>query len=220
MNKVLSIALACGLAITAASTFPRAANAQSGTMLNQRCGNAWTAGFVNRGYCHSYITGLVNELAASRSAICLPPVVTDTQLVMIVQAYMRDHPAQLNATANAIIARAVASVYPCRNFIDAEKLRTANVQLSNVTAAMELFRLDVGRYPSQAEGLDALVDDPMTAKGWHGPYLRRAGALYDPWGHKFRYRVPGAHGPFDLFSFGSIAAPTYADNPVIANWRS
>jgi general secretion pathway protein G len=217
MKRFQSLGLACVLAI-GASTLPKAASAQSAMTFYQQCGNGWTAGILHRGYCHSYVTGLVNGLAARGGLICLPQGVTDTQLVMIVQAYMRSHPGQLNRSANAVIAESVTLTYPCRQFVDDARVRSAKTQISNMSAALELFRLDVGRYPTQAEGIDALLDDPMTARGWHGPYLKRPAAVYDPWGHKFRYRVPGAHGSVDLFSFGPGDAQPNAGKPLVANW--
>jgi general secretion pathway protein G len=80
------------------------------------------------------------------------------------------------------------------------------VQIQNITAALELYKLDVGRYPTQAEGLNALVTDPPTAPGWNGPYLKRETALKDPWGEPYLYKVPGQHGEVDVFTLGSDKA--------------
>jgi general secretion pathway protein G len=77
------------------------------------------------------------------------------------------------------------------------------VQIQNVVGALELYRLDVGRYPTPAEGLKALVSAPQAANGWNGPYLQRETALTDPWGNAYHYGVPGKHGEVDVYSLGS-----------------
>jgi len=91
------------------------ARAQTAMDYYSQCSNGMTAGVLNRGYCHSYVTGLVNGLIASGSGlICLPQGVTDTQLVMIVQNFMRSHPERLNQSATAVIGQAVTRAFPCR----------------------------------------------------------------------------------------------------------
>jgi hypothetical protein len=87
---------------------------QSGNDLHSQCGNAFTAGFLHRNYCHGYITGVVNGLTVGGSrTVCLSRGVTDTQAVMIVQNYMREHPEQLNEPSHAIIQRAMSEAFPC-----------------------------------------------------------------------------------------------------------
>ncbi|HEY5237220.1 MAG TPA: type II secretion system major pseudopilin GspG [Rhizomicrobium sp.] len=88
-------------------------------------------------------------------------------------------------------------------YLGSSRTQTARVQIQNVTAALELFRLDVGRYPTPAEGLDALVTAPSTAPGWNGPYLRKLSALHDPWGQAYLYKDPGQHGEVDVYTLGS-----------------
>jgi general secretion pathway protein G len=86
------------------------------------------------------------------------------------------------------------------------KTQAARVQIQNVVAALELYKLDVGHYPTQAEGLNALVTAPQQEVGWNGPYLRRESALKDPWGEPYLYKNPGQHGEFDVYSLGSDKA--------------
>ena len=70
---------------------------------------------------------------------------------------------------------------------------------------MELFKLDVGRYPTTEEGLDALMKRPGSVNGWNGPYLK--GELpKDPWGNAYRYANP-SNGNFEIVSLGSDGAP-------------
>jgi len=92
-------------------------------------------------------------------------------------------------------------------YLGTGKTQTAKVQIQYIMQSMELFRLDVGRFPSQQEGLAALVTAPPTAQNWNGPYLKKASALTDPWGTPYQYQVPGQHGEVDVFSLGSDKAP-------------
>lgn len=83
------------------------------------------------------------------------------------------------------------------------KSKTAKVQIEDLSAAMDLFRLDVGRYPSGDEGLQALVEEPSDVRGWNGPYLRKNKLPKDPWNYEYHFRSPGQHGKFDLYSLGA-----------------
>lgn len=86
------------------------------------------------------------------------------------------------------------------------KSKTAKVQISEIEQSLDLFKLDVGRYPTDAEGLRALVERPATAGGWNGPYLKK-GLPSDPWGAAYLYKIPGRHGGPDVFSLGADAKP-------------
>lgn len=82
------------------------------------------------------------------------------------------------------------------------RVKSAQLQLESVAAAVEMFRSDVGRYPTSGEGLKALVDEPAEAEGWTGPYLKSAGALKDPWAGAIGYRLIDDEG-FEVVSLGS-----------------
>lgn len=73
------------------------------------------------------------------------------------------------------------------------RAKAAQLQLETVSAEVEMFQADVGRYPTVAEGLSALVTEPAGADGWTGPYMRDAKALKDPWSRPLVYSV-GADG--------------------------
>ncbi len=92
------------------------------------------------------------------------------------------------------------------NFIgqsEKAKPKTARVQLENLRNALDMFQLDVGRYPSTQEGLDALRLRPNSAARWAGPYLRDELPM-DPWGNPYFYRSPGEGGSsYDIGSQGS-----------------
>lgn len=73
------------------------------------------------------------------------------------------------------------------------RLKTAQVQLETIAAGVEMFRADVGRYPTQSEGLNALLAPPSNVDGWTGPYIKGGKSLQDPWGNKITYQS-GADG--------------------------
>jgi general secretion pathway protein G len=77
----------------------------------------------------------------------------------------------------------------------------ARVQMTQIEAGLDLFRLDVGRYPSDAEGLEALLDPPAGLDAWRGPYVKDAEVLADPWGRPFDYEEVA--GGFALTSLGA-----------------
>jgi general secretion pathway protein G len=85
------------------------------------------------------------------------------------------------------------------------KTDTAQIQIRNIEAALDLYRLDVGRYPSDGEGLRALVEAPADAPHWRGPYLKSADGLVDPWGETYRYRL-GQDNAYRIVSLGADKA--------------
>lgn len=87
--------------------------------------------------------------------------------------------------------------------LGAAKSEAAKLQLERVSGALDLYRLDVGRYPSQQEGLRGLVEPPVGVARWNGPYLKKQESLVDPWGRPYAYRIPGQHGEYDLWSLGA-----------------
>ncbi|MBP1806166.1 general secretion pathway protein G [Rubellimicrobium aerolatum] len=81
--------------------------------------------------------------------------------------------------------------------------QAAEVAMASLKGAVQLYFVDTGRYPSEAEGLGALMAPPAGVAGWRGPYLDGDEDLTDPWGRPFLYRSPGAEGrPFELATFG------------------
>lgn len=83
------------------------------------------------------------------------------------------------------------------------KSKTAGVQIADLDKSLELFKLDVGRYPSTEEGLNALVTKPASALGWNGPYLK-GGVPNDPWGKPYQYTLNA--GAIDIISLGADGA--------------
>lgn len=83
------------------------------------------------------------------------------------------------------------------------RVRSARLQIDSLSAALDLFYLDAGRYPSQSEGLDVLIKRPSSVDNWNGPYLKQTTLPADPWGHPYEYRVPGQGSPYMIVSLGS-----------------
>jgi len=118
-----------------------------------------------------------------------------------------------------IIALIAALVGPqLIKYLGKAKSETAAVQVGNLTSALEVYYLDNGHYPTTQEGLGALLHAPQDAKRWNGPYLRKAEGLVDPWGRPYLYKAPGAHGDFDVLSYGrdGLAGGTGDDRDVVS----
>lgn len=94
--------------------------------------------------------------------------------------------------------------------VDESKVKTAQTQVKMLRGALETYRLDIGRFPSEQEGLSVLYSpptDPQSKTRWKGPYLDEQVPL-DPWGHPYQYSFPGAEGqPFALYSQGADRQP-------------
>ncbi len=87
-------------------------------------------------------------------------------------------------------------------YLGGAKSDTAALQIQELGVGLDLFHLEVGRYPTTEEGLVALSDEPAGADNWNGPYLKKKDIPADPWGHPYHYRSPGEHGDYDLYSLG------------------
>jgi general secretion pathway protein G len=88
----------------------------------------------------------------------------------------------------------------------------AKAQIESFAKALDQMRLDIGRYPTTAEGLKALMERPAGLAKWSGPYLAKALPL-DPWGKAYTYKNPGTQGrDFDIISYGSDGQPGGTDS--------
>ena len=86
------------------------------------------------------------------------------------------------------------------------KTKTAKVQIRDLEQSLEMYKLDVGRFPTTSEGLAALVQKPGNADGWNGPYLK-SNVPKDPWKNDYVYKYPGEHGEIDILTYGQDGAP-------------
>lgn len=97
--------------------------------------------------------------------------------------------------------------------------KVARAQIEGLAKALDLYRLEIGRYPSSEQGLQALVSAPSDEARWSGPYLQKK-VPDDPWGHAYIYRYPGENGEYDLLSLGKDGQPGGdGENAEITNWN-
>jgi general secretion pathway protein G len=87
------------------------------------------------------------------------------------------------------------------------RAKTAQMQLETVAAAVEVFRSDVSRYPTDTEGLTVLLTEPTGVDGWTGPYIKSSKLLQDPWGHTIQYKLNPDGLSFTVTSFGRDGVP-------------
>ncbi len=105
------------------------------------------------------------------------------------------------------------------NRLGQSKQKIAKTQIEMLSAALDQFKLDVGRYPTTEEGLKALIENPGV-DGWNGPYLRKKKIPKDPWGRPYIYKCPGEHGEYDLYSLGADGKEGgTGENADITSWE-
>lgn len=107
---------------------------------------------------------------------------------------------------------------------DEAKQVKARVQMESLETAIKLYKLDNGIYPMTEQGLQALVEQPQTGtlpKKWRkGGYLEKGRVPKDPWGNEFVYLSPGAHGDYDIISYGADGVPGGDEfNKDINSWE-
>ncbi len=117
-----------------------------------------------------------------------------------------------------ILATLAAIVVP--KFVGrSEQARVTATQtdIFNLETALDAFEVDGGRYPTEQEGLGALIEAPTDVDGWRGPYLKK-GMPKDAWGQPYIYRQPGRHNTsgYDLFSTGPNKQE--GDDDDVVNW--
>jgi general secretion pathway protein G len=97
--------------------------------------------------------------------------------------------------------------------------KAAKAQIELLGTALDTYRLDVGRYPSTQDGLQALTQRPGGVERWDGPYLKKE-VPADPWGKPYVYKSPGDHGPYDIISYGADGVPGgESNNRDITSWE-
>jgi general secretion pathway protein G len=108
------------------------------------------------------------------------------------------------------------------NYLGESKAKTAKLQIEEFGSSLDLYKLDMGRYPDSQEGLQGLVQAPagQGADRWRGPYLKKKNVPKDPWNHPYQYSAPGKHGPYDIVSLGADSREGgEGDNKDIASWE-
>lgn len=101
------------------------------------------------------------------------------------------------------------------------KVKTTRIEMGHISGSMDIFFIDIGRYPTQMEGVRALIESPKSAqRNWAGPYLSgKEEALLDPWGNFYQYKFPGQHGQYDLYSFGPEGADA-DEEAYVTSWSN
>ena len=92
------------------------------------------------------------------------------------------------------------------NFIgrgEKAKADAAKIEIGQIGQSLDLYKLEIGRYPSTSDGLQALVSAPSGVSNWNGPYWKKAQLPKDPWGNEYRYASPGQKGAYDIVSLGA-----------------
>jgi general secretion pathway protein G len=104
------------------------------------------------------------------------------------------------------------------NQLGGAKTKTAAIQIKDLEQTLEMYKLDVGRFPTTSQGLDALVNKPEGVSGWNGPYLKSDVPL-DPWKNEYNYKYPGEKGEVDIFSYGQNGSPGgEGEDSDVGNW--
>jgi general secretion pathway protein G len=121
-----------------------------------------------------------------------------------------------------VIIGLLAGLVAPRYFNQVGKSNTniARAQIDSLGKALDQYRLDIGVYPTTDQGLNALRSRPEGLDRWSGPYLSKDVPM-DPWGRPYKYKSPGEHGDFDLFSYGADGQPGgTAENQDVNNWEN
>jgi general secretion pathway protein G len=119
-----------------------------------------------------------------------------------------------------VIIGLLAGLVGPRYFAQVGKSQTkaARVQIEALEQALEQYRIDVGHFPTVADGLAALTVAPAGEAAWAGPYLKKA-VPKDPWGRPFIYQEPGSHAEVDISTFGKDGrVGGTGDNVDVTNW--
>ncbi len=96
----------------------------------------------------------------------------------------------------------------------------AKQQIEGFSSALEMYKLDTTKYPTQEQGLDALVTEPQGVVNWKGPYLKKKLVPKDPWGNNYVYTYPGEHGDYDIVSYGADGSSGgEGENKDVVSWE-
>ena len=83
------------------------------------------------------------------------------------------------------------------------KQKAAKIEIEQIGQTLDMFKLEIGRYPTTQEGLQALITAPTGVTNWNGPYWKKSTLPKDPWTNEYKYASPGQHGAYDLWSYGA-----------------
>jgi len=83
------------------------------------------------------------------------------------------------------------------------KRKAAKIEIGQISQALDLYKLETGRYPTSQEGFQALITAPTGVNNWNGPYWKKDQVPKDPWNNEYKYMAPGQHGAYDIISLGA-----------------
>jgi general secretion pathway protein G len=92
------------------------------------------------------------------------------------------------------------------NFIgkgEKAKADAAKIEIGQIGQTLDLYKLEIGRYPTTQEGLQALIAAPAGVTNWNGPYWKKSTVPKDPWGNEYKYTSPGQSAPYEILSLGA-----------------
>ncbi len=92
------------------------------------------------------------------------------------------------------------------NFIgqgEEAKRKAAAIEIGQIGQALDLYKLEIGRYPTTQEGLQALITAPTGVNNWNGPYWKKPALPKDPWSNDYKYTAPGTKAAYDILSYGA-----------------
>lgn len=105
------------------------------------------------------------------------------------------------------------------NQLGRSEAKVARTQIESLVKALDIYRLEVGRYPSSEQGLLALVAAPSDETRWTGPYLQKSAVPQDPWGRDYLYRSPGENAEYELLTLGKDGQPGgEGENADVVSW--
>ena len=120
-----------------------------------------------------------------------------------------------------IIMGLLASLVGPRMFgkLGSAKSKAAQSQIAMLITSLDSYRLDLGKYPTEQEGLQVLFKNVQKQELWAGPYITKA-VPQDPWGKDYLYKNPGTQGEIDLFSYGADGKEGGSgENSDIGSWQ-
>lgn len=129
----------------------------------------------------------------------------------------------LELLAVLVILGILAGVFAPKFLGQAEsaKRKAAKLEIDQIGQSLDLYKLEIGKYPTSQEGLAALVTAPSGTTNWNGPYLKKTTVPKDPWGNEYKYVSPGDQNrPYDILSFGGDGKEGgEGDGKDITSWQ-
>jgi general secretion pathway protein G len=110
----------------------------------------------------------------------------------------------------AILSLLIGLVAPAMiRQLGSAKHKIAEQSIARIGGILDIYRIDIGSYPSTQQGLQALAVRPSNAPGWNGPYVKDPDELNDPWGRPYTYRSPSTRPghDYDIISLGADGKP-------------